>query len=178
MQTELKTIENLRRPLGGIALFLRMLSQPRATLLTATAATILYIGWIILHHEGWREWWLIYYFAPITFPFVCFMIERINTLISTTEPRWPWLVDLPVLALSITRAFYALPFISGHAFFLSYALLTTRNTSTRISAAIVLLEVAYLKIFRWHDITLFGGMVAAGLSAVVLYGLMKIKPRK
>ncbi len=143
-------------------------------LITATVATLLYAIWIIIRHDGWKEWWLLYYFAPITFPFVCFLIERMNTLRTASVPRWPWLVDLPVLALSITRAFYALPIISGHAFFLSYAVLTTRTRPARISAALVLLEVAYLKIFLWHDWTLFGGMAAASFSAMALIGLKKI----
>ena len=150
------------------------LSQPTAMLITAAAATFLFAVLIVLRYEGWKQNWLLYYFAPITFPFVCFLIERANALGTTTSPRWPWLVDLPVLALSITRAFYALPFISGHAFFLSYAVLTTRTKPARISAALVLLEVAYLKIFVWHDWTLLGGVAAAGISTIALFGLKKI----
>ena len=158
---------------NSMAICMPHLFQPRTTLLAASTATLLHALIIVMRHEGWHEWWLLYYFAPITFPFVCFLFDRAETLTNAAEPRWPWLVDLPVLALSITRAFYALPFISGHAFFLSYALLTTRNKPARISAAVVLLEVAYLKIFLWQDATLFGGMAAAGISAALLLGLRK-----
>jgi hypothetical protein len=176
MQSESKTSIKIRRPQGEASTvpLLQHLSQPSATLFTASTATLLYALWIIRQHEGWREWWLLYYFAPITFPFVCFLIERADMLHTRTTPRWPWLVDIPVLAISITRAFYALPFISGHAFFLSYALLTTRTKPARISAALVLVEVACLKIFLWHDWTLLGGMTAAGISAMLLFRLKKL----
>jgi len=174
MQTKTKISYKVRHPQrkGSTSLLCQRLSQPAAMLITATAATLLYALWIIIRHEGWKEWWLLYYFAPITFPFVCFLIERANAL--STALRWPWLVDLPVLALSITRAFYALPIISGHALFLSYAILTTRTRPARISAALVLIEVAYLKIFQWHDASLFGGMAAAGISAIILIGLKRV----
>ena len=176
MQTQTKSSFKVRllQRKGNTYFLCQRLSQPAATLITATAVTLLYALWIIIRHEGWKEWWLLYYFAPITFPFVCFLIERANTLHTANVPPWPWMVDLPVLALSITRAFYALPIISGHAFFLSYALLTTRTRPARISAALVLVEVAYLKILLWHDWTLFGGIAAAAIAAAILFRLQKI----
>ena len=173
MQSETRTSGKICVPgMGSVSSLWQRLSQPAAMLTTAAAVTLLYAFWIVFHNEGWKEWWLLYYFAPITFPFVCFLIERANAL--EAAPRWPWLVDLPVLALSITRAFYALPIISGHAFFLTYAVLTTRTKPARISAALVLFEVTCLKIFLWHDATLFGGLAAAGISAAILAGLKRV----
>ena len=65
-----------------------------------------------------------------------------------------WLIDLVVIALSLIRALVPLPLVSGHALFLSYALLTVPSVVVRTSAALVLLEVIYLKIFIWQATTL------------------------
>ncbi|MBZ0288841.1 MAG: hypothetical protein K8I30_14585 [Anaerolineae bacterium] len=106
---------------------------------------------------------LVYYFAPIGVPFVAFLFER-----AERWPDAPWLIDLPLVMVSFARAVYPIPFISGHALFLSYAILTTRTRVTRWTAVIVLIQVAYVKIFVWHDPTLFGGIVLGMVAAWVV----------
>lgn len=147
------------------------LFRPASMLGAALAATALFCALITLTFEGQKQTFYLYYFAPVALPFTCFLIERTDMLRSA--PRWPYLVDLPVLILSMVRAFYPLPFISGHAFFLTYALLTTNTWPARASAALVLLEVIILKVFVWHDATLLGGMAVAGLSALILMFFQK-----
>jgi hypothetical protein len=166
MQTEILQLRQDLNALQRDSITWEFFSRPAIMLGLALAAAALFCGWIILRFEGEKQWYYLYYFAPISVPFVCFLLERADTLRNKTA--WPYLIDLPVLVLSLIRAFYPLPFISGHAYFLSYALLTTRNWPARLTAALVLLEVIILKVFVWHDATLLGGMAAATFSALLL----------
>lgn len=87
------------------------------------------------------------YDVPIGVPFVLFLLER-----------RPSRLDLGVIALALVRAVYALPLISGHALFLSYALGTARTWLLRAAAALVLGEVLWLK-YQWGDWTALGGIL-------------------
>jgi hypothetical protein len=80
------------------------------------------------------------------------------------------LIDLPILVLSLTRAvnYTYLLYISGHALFLTYAFVTSHTTVVRVTAAIVMIEVAYFKIEIQRDPSLFGGM-ALGCAAAWLF---------
>jgi hypothetical protein len=78
-----------------------------------------------------------------------------------------WGIDLLVLIPALTRAFVRLPLISGHALFLTYALMSCRSAVARIAAFLVLLQVAYLKIYVTHDTALIGGVVFGYLAAIV-----------
>jgi hypothetical protein len=58
------------------------------------------------------------------------------------------------------------PYVSGHALFLTYAILRPGSPVTRITAGIVMVEVIYLKYFVWHDfITSTMGIILASLAA-------------
>ena len=140
--------------------------QPDVVIAQALAAAALFSALIVIGYEGQQQTFYLYYFAPMAIPFTCFLLERANTF--STSSLWPYLVDLPVLVLSLLRAFYPLPFISGHALFLTYAPLTARTWPLRLTAALVLIEVAIFKIFVWHDPTLAGGMVSALLAALLV----------
>jgi hypothetical protein len=62
------------------------------------------------------------------------------------------------------------PYVSGHTLFLTYCLLSTRSRVPRVAAAIVLLQVIYLKYFVWHDwITSTSGIVLGAGAAFVLW---------
>lgn len=115
---------------------------------------------------------LVYYFAPIGVPFIAFLFERAE--------RWPdasWLMDIPLVIVSFTRAVFPIPFISGHALFLSYALLTTRTRVARWTALAVLIQVALVKIFVWHDPTILGGIVLGILAAWVTRMGRQLNPK-
>ena len=77
-----------------------------------------------------------------------------------------WLIlDLIVVLLSLARAITYIPYFSGHALFLSYTLLSARLRVVKILALIVLLQVVYLKLFKWNDwVTLLGGLLV-GIAA-------------
>jgi hypothetical protein len=60
----------------------------------------------------------------------------------------------------------AIPFFSGHALFLVYALLTLSSRLARWITIIVLVDVIYIKA-TLRDLTLFGG-IALGLLAAWL----------
>ncbi len=118
-------------------------------------AMLVFAGVIVLVFEGEAEWFLLYYFAPIGIPFVAHILER--------SGRWPaldsrqQLIEIGTVGLSLLRSICPVPLISGHALFLTYALLTTSSTVVRVTAGLVMLEVLYLKVIVWHDPTIVGG---------------------
>ncbi len=114
---------------------------------------------------GDRRDFLLYYFVPIAVPFGAFLFDRFSNRNRLTR-RQLW-VDAPLLVLALLRSGLPIPLISGHALFLSYALLTTRTWVARVAALLVLIEVAYIKIFIWRDVTLVGGLVLGTLGAIL-----------
>jgi hypothetical protein len=136
---------------------------------TVLAVSILAAGifaiFVTLLFEGDFRWFLLYYFTPIGIPFVAFLFDRTEQYGSVSMASWA--IDLAVLIPALTRAFVRLPFISGHALFLVYCLLTARSKVARLTAVLVLLQVAYLKIFVTHDTALVGGVILGCLAALV-----------
>lgn len=108
--------------------------------------------------------------VPISAPFAAFLLDRAARLRQGTAVQWA--IDAGVVALGFARALYEVPFISGHALFLTYALLTVRSNLAKAIALVVLAQVIYLKLFAWHDNTLFGG-IGLGLAAVGLFFLAR-----
>ncbi len=142
------------------------LFAPLSVLTLSIATALVFAALVIALFSGDSRWFLLYYFVPITVPFVAFLFDRAENWngLSKMQVR----IDLPILALALTRAFILVPLISGHALFLSYALFTTRSRVARLTAFLVLVEVAYIKIFVWHDVTLLGGL-ALGTGAAVWF---------
>lgn len=141
------------------------LFRPITVLTAALLAAVLFAALVGLLFDGARRWFLLYYFVPITIPFVAFLFERLERF--PTIPMTAWGIDLLVLIPALTRAFVRLPLISGHALFLTYALMSCRSVVARIAAFLVLLQVAYLKIYVTHDTALIGGVVFGYLAAIV-----------
>ncbi len=142
----------------------RYVFHPITVLTTATVATAAFALLVYIIFDGDRRLYVLYYSAPIGIPFVCFVFDRAERYKTTSQALW--VVDLAVLIIALTRILVAIPLISGHAVFLSYALLTSRTKATLITAALIMLQVAYLKIFLWHDVTIFGGVVLGSLAAI------------
>lgn len=134
---------------------------------TVLAVSILAAGsfalFVTLLFDGDFRWYLLYYFTPIGIPFVALLFDRLEQYFSDSFTTWA--VDLMVLIPALTRAFIRIPLISGHALFLTYCLLTARSNVVRITAFLVLLQAAYLKLFVTHDAALFGGIIAGCLAA-------------
>jgi hypothetical protein len=134
------------------------------TVLTVSVGAVLLFA-VVAHwrFDGDFEALLVYYFAPIGAPFVAFLFDRAE------KPRFIlWWLDASVIVLSLARGLVEVPLISGHALFLTYALLTTRTRVARLTALVILLQVAYLKLLVWQDLTFFGGMVV-GITGVGIY---------
>jgi hypothetical protein len=142
--------------------FRRIIFHPATVLIVALASAAIFAIVSYTSFEGDLRDLLVYYFAPIGVPFIAFLFDR-----AEHWPRVPWLMDIPLVILSFARAVFPIPFISGHALFLSYALLTTRTRVARWTALVVLIQVAYMKIFLWHDSTIVGGIVLGILAAWV-----------
>lgn len=107
------------------------------------------------------------YVAPIVAPFVAFLFDRAERF--RQSPPLGLVVDVVVVGTAVWRAVGHVPFVSGHALFLSYALLSGRSRVTQIMAAVVLLEVIYLKYFVWHDwVTPSTGMLLGSAAAFLV----------
>jgi hypothetical protein len=139
-----------------------LIFHPVTVLIVAVVAALLFAAVSYVSFTGDLRDLLVYYFAPIAVPFIAYLFERAERW---REVRW-W-VDVPVVIVSFLRAMLPIPFISGHALFLTYALLTTQTRVARWTAIIVLIQVAAIKIFVWHDLTLLGGIIVGILAAWV-----------
>ncbi|MCC6876902.1 MAG: hypothetical protein IT378_21535 [Sandaracinaceae bacterium] len=104
--------------------------------------------------------YFLYYTLPIAVPFAAFLIERLADRGAISAA----LVDASVIVLSISRAFYPVPFVSGHVLFTAYAFATANSRAVRWSAALVLAEVMVLKLALWGDF----GTPAGALSIAVI----------
>jgi len=106
------------------------------------------------------------YVVPIVVPFVAFLFDRAKRINQTSALAVA--MDALVISLSLLRMFGRVPLVSGHALFLSYAVLRRGSLVTRISAAIVLAETVYLKFFVWHDpVSPLVGITLATAAAIV-----------
>ncbi len=143
------------------------LYHPITVSAAALIAALAVAGLVKIVFDGELEWFLLYYFVPIGVPFVAFLFDRAERRALLTRAQW--LVDGPLVALALTRAVFPVPFISGHALFLAYAVLTTRSWVGRLTAAVILIQVAYIKIALWHDPTVFGGALL-GVATAWVFG--------
>lgn len=145
----------------------RFIFHPATVLTIALVADLIFAFLVILLFVGEPRWFLLYYFTPIGIPFVVFLFDRAERYACATKTSW--IIDAVVLGLSLVRSVFPIPVISGHALFLTYALLTSRSKIARITAMLILLQVAYIKIFLWSDTTLIGGIVVGCLAAFVYW---------
>ena len=136
-------------------------------LIIALIAVLIFAFFINLLFDGELRWFLLYYFTPIGIPFVAFLFDRAERRAFASKAAWR--IDAVILGLSLARSVILIPIISGHALFLTYALLTSQSKVARITALLVLLEVAYLKIFVWRDPTLIGGVIVGYLTALLYW---------
>ena len=112
-----------------------------------------------------------YYVVPIVIPFVAFIIDRLSALRQSTAMQS--LSDALVVIVAMWRVIGDVLYVSGHALFLTFALLMagSRFAAVTAAAAAVMLEVTYLKLFVWHDwISLAGGVVLGSVAALVRRG--------
>ncbi len=137
--------------------------HPIIILSVSFIAALIFAVLIIIFFKGQQRFWLLFYCVPIGIPFVGFLFDRAS--------QWRklylecWIIDIIVISLALMRAgFLDIPFISGHALFLSYTILTTKIRIVKFLAICVMIQVIYLKIFVWNDITILGGIVLGCLA--------------
>lgn len=156
-------------------LSLNFLFQPLVTLFLSISASVLFAALVIIRFEGYEQTFHLYYFVPMSVPFTAYLFDRIQQWRKLSLARL--CIDLLVLGLSITRAFKPYPpMISGHAFFLTHAIITSKSWVGRLTAGAVMLQVVYLKVFEWHDPTLLGGILA-GIVTGMTFVLIKRSKR-
>lgn len=120
---------------------------------------------------------LFWYDVPILAPFVAFVFERARAHWQGGAP--PIILDLVFVGIALTRAALPIPWYSGHAFFLTYAGLTSTTWFVRFAALVVLLEVAWFKIVIWNfDPTLLGGIALGACGALYVRKRARLFRRK
>jgi hypothetical protein len=120
---------------------------------------------ITMFFHGKDRIYLLYYFVPILFPAITWFFERVSRGSRLKVSQWT--IDGVVVAVSVARSFLPIPLISGHALFLTYSLFTTDTWIPRVTAALILSEICYIKLFLWHDWTFYGGVIAGSLIGLV-----------
>ena len=111
------------------------------------------------------------YVAPVVVPFAAFVFDRAER---RRHAAAGLAVDSLIVGTAVWRAVGHVPLVSGHALFLSYALLSTRTLVARVTAAVVLLQVVWLKFFVWHDWATASCGIALGSAAALLTRRYKI----
>ena len=137
--------------------------HPVGILGLSLGAGALFTLYVIYRTDGFVQSWLIWYLMPVGVVFVAFILDRLKEL---EHASVQWLImDLFVVLLSLARAVTPIPFYSGHALFLSYALLTARSLVVKILSMGVFLQVVYLKLVKWDDwVTLTVGILVGSLA--------------
>jgi hypothetical protein len=140
----------------------------------------------VLSYAVWMRWRFpggdlrlhYFYVLPIIVPFVAFLFDRAHGLRDISLLQCT--IEVLVIAISILRMLGLVPLISGHALFLTYAMASPVSRLTRITAALVMIQVIYLKLVVWHDfITPFTGISLGLLTALVVrrFGLKSSSAR-
>ena len=151
--------------------------RPLVVLGISLIAALLFSLLVIACFDGNARLYLLGYFMPVGIPFVACIFDRVEGWRSFHPVQRA--VDLFVLALSLVRIAISVPLVSGHALFLTHALLSSRSWIVRGTAAAVLLEVGYLKIFLFHDdLTLVGGIILGCITALVFRASAKCIHKK
>jgi hypothetical protein len=148
--------------------------HPLTVVGVSLTAALIFAVLIIMRFGGDQRTWILYYCLPIGIPFVGYLFDRASRWREHHFGRWG--IDVIVVSLSVMRAgLFMIPLISGHALFLTYAILTTHMWVVRLMAIGVMIQVIYLKVFAWHDITIFGGSILGCLAA---WGFHHIRRQK
>ena len=145
--------------------------QPLVVALFSVATAALYGAYSLLS-TGLNFSGSFFYVVPIIVPFVAFLLDRAEHWREAKTIRAA--IDLLIIGTAMGRMLGPVPFVSGHTLFLTYALLSSRSHVVKISAAVVLLQVMYLKYVVWHDwTTSTSGIVLGAIAAYVANRLIK-----
>jgi len=130
---------------------------------SALLAALIFSMLVILIFDGDFQTFLLTYYMPVGIPFVMFCFDRLERWLGIIS--WQRRLDVGVILVAMARAALLIPFISGHALFLTYAFFTTQSRITRLASALVMLEVFYFKVLIWQDKTIFTGVIVGCIAA-------------
>ena len=134
--------------------------------LSCTALVMIaYVGFMRWRHPGGDLSNNFMYVLPIIVPFVAFLFDRAEQF--STARVLELILDSAVVFTSIMRALGDVPLVSGHALFLSYAIARPGSRLTKITAAVVMIQVLYLKFYVWHDLISPVAGTALGILAAM-----------
>jgi hypothetical protein len=140
--------------------------HPLFVLSSAALLMLAYISFMRWRHPGGDLSNNFMYVLPIIVPFVAFVFDRAEQF--SGAGLLELILDCAVVFTSMMRALGDVPFVSGHALFLSYAIARPGSRLTKITAAAVMIQVIYLKLFLWHDLITPVTGTALGLLAAVI----------
>jgi hypothetical protein len=140
--------------------------HPLTVLFLSLGGAALYALYATLRFSSGSLWSQYYYVTPIVVPFVAFLFDRAERFRQLTAIQL--VTDALVVGTAVWRAIGHVPYISGHALFLTYALFSTRSRVAQVTAAIVMLQVIYLKYIVWHDWVTSTCGIALGLLAALV----------
>jgi hypothetical protein len=144
-----------------------LIFHPITVLIASLSGALAYAAWATSRFTGDTLSSQYVYVVPIVVPFIAFLFDRAQEI--RTAGFAALAIDVLVIATSILRARGYVPLVSGHALFLTYALMRRGSVVTRVTAALVMLEVVYLKFFVWHDfVTPTCGIALALIAAIVV----------
>jgi len=107
------------------------------------------------------------YVLPIIVPCVAFIFDRARHFSEATLLELT--IDSAVVVTSFMRMMGVVPLVSGHALFLTYAIARPGSRLTKITAALVMLQVIYLKFLVWHDwVSPITGTILGLLAAFIV----------
>jgi hypothetical protein len=143
-----------------------LIFHPLVVLFLSLLGAFAYASYITLHFPE-RDLFNHYlYVVPIVIPFVAFLFDRAESFRQDNIMRLT--IDALVTGTAMWRALGHVPLVSGHALFLTYGVLSARTRVAQATAAVVLLQVIYLKYFVWHDwITSTSGIVLGIVGALI-----------
>ena len=144
----------------------RVIFHPLTVFCIAVSVTLIFAALLVVCSHGRRNFFSLYYIAPIGVPFIAFLFERVEQ--RQNLPRSVFLIDALTLGVAFARAVIPIPFLSGHSLFLTYALLTTSTTVVRLTCLLVMAQVLYLKLFIWNDFGVFGGIALGVIASALL----------
>ncbi len=146
----------------------RLFFHPLVVLLFSLVGAAAYTSYAVVRFPGPHLPGHLFYVVPIIVPFVAFLFDRAETFHQTRIIQFA--VDALVVGTAIGRVISNVPYVSGHTIFLTYCLLSCRSRVARVTAAIVLVQVIYLKYFVLHDwVTSTNGIVLGALAALIVW---------
>lgn len=155
-------------PAGTTSAARRLIFHPFVVLLISIGGALIYAVWITWRFGGRNLENQYVYVVPIVVPFVSFLLDRVEQIQRLSIAGLA--VDFLLVGTSLMRVIGNVPFVSGHTLFLAYAIIGPASRVTRITAALVMVEVIYLKYFVWHDpITSTNGIMLGTLAALIAH---------